>query len=207
LNRVPDAMEPVFGWRAWALGALLEHNDGPASAIALKSVTWPQEPWPAGRPAVASCHLGHEAPGCVCTCGIHAFRHATDLRTVFQPDILDAPPTVVGPVLGWGTVAMHERGWRAKFAYPEALALVCTRCLARGQMVKTATAAISRHWGIVVGRCAECGDNSATGPGRFHASDVLRALCSRYGVPPILIGAPAPIAVGDTSSLVDQDAR
>jgi hypothetical protein len=207
LNRVPDSIEPVLGWRAWALAALLEHNDGPASAIALKSVTWPQEPWPAGRPAVASCHLGHEAPGGVCTCGIHAFRHATDLRTVFQPDIIDAPPTVVGPVLGWGTVAMHERGWRAKFAYPEALALVCTRCLARGQMVKTATAAISRHWGIVVGRCAECGDNSATGPGRFHASDVLRALCSRYGVPPILIGAPAPIAVGDTSSLVDQDAR
>jgi len=35
---------------------------------------------------------------------------------------------VVGSVSLWGTVVEHERGWRAQFAYPARLRLVCAMC-------------------------------------------------------------------------------
>jgi hypothetical protein len=194
MSRVPDAVEPIRGWRAWVIGTRAEQGTGPVPALALRAVLWPQEPWPARRPTIASCHRGHAAPDPACQCGLHAFREATEVRTVFLPDMLLAPATVVGPVVGWGTVALHERGWRAQYAYPEALALVCGWCLTVREEVKTATVAItlSRDIGIA-GLCPECVAPLSPASGRFGASDVLAALCSRYGVPPISVGALKPI--------------
>jgi hypothetical protein len=108
--------------------------------------------------------------------------------------MLLAPATVVGPVAGWGRVAMHERGWRAQYAYPEALALVCGWCLTVREEVKAAAVAItlSRDIGIT-GLCPECVAPLSPAPGRLGAPDVHAALCSRYGVPPIGIGALEPI--------------
>ena len=35
---------------------------------------------------------------------------------------------MVGTVALWGTVVEHERGWRARYAYPDRLTLVCSMC-------------------------------------------------------------------------------
>ena len=35
---------------------------------------------------------------------------------------------MVGTVSLWGTVIEHEQGWRARFAYPARLGLVCSMC-------------------------------------------------------------------------------
>jgi hypothetical protein len=200
MSRVPDAVEPIRGWRAWVVGTLGEQGNGPLPALVLRAVAWPQDPWPARRPAVASCHLGHAAPDPGCQCGLHAFREATEVRTVFLPDMLFAPATVVGPVGGWGTLAMHERGWRAQYAYPEALALVCGWCLTIREEVKTATVAIAPCSPTgVVGLCAGCVRPLTPAPGRFSAADVLAVLCSRYEVPPISIGALERITVAGPS--------
>jgi hypothetical protein len=43
------------------------------------------------------------------------------------------PLPVVGTVSLWGRVIQHERGWRAQFAYPDRLRLVCSACLAIGE--------------------------------------------------------------------------
>jgi len=194
MSCVPDAVEPVRGWRAWVIGTCGEQRTGPVPAFALRAVSWPQEPWPARRPTIASCRRGHAAPDPACQCGLHAFREAAEVRTVFIPDILFAPATVVGPVAGWGTVALHERGWRAQYAYPEALALVCGWCLTVRAEVKTATVAITLSHDIgIAGLCTECVAPLSPANGRFGAPDVLAALCLRYGVPPISIGALEPI--------------
>ncbi|MGZ8631401.1 MAG: hypothetical protein ACXWZF_10625 [Actinomycetota bacterium] len=38
------------------------------------------------------------------------------------------PAPVVGRVSLWGRTIVHERGWRARFAYPDRLRLVCAVC-------------------------------------------------------------------------------
>ena len=40
--------------------------------------------------------------------------------------------SAVGTVALWGRVIEHERGWRAEFAYPDRLTLVCVVCLQQG---------------------------------------------------------------------------
>ena len=40
--------------------------------------------------------------------------------------------SAVGTVALWGRVIEHERGWRAEFAYPDRLTLVCVVCLQEG---------------------------------------------------------------------------
>jgi len=200
VSRVPDVLEPMRGWRAWVVGRVGAQGTGSAPLLGLSAVSWPQEPWPAGRPAVASCRTGHVAPDPGCQCGLHAFRDATDLRTVFLPEPFFAPATVVGPVVAWGTLALHERGWRAQYAYPEALAIVCGWCLTVREEVRTATVAITRSHDIgVVGLCRDCIAPPSPAPGRLRASDVLTALCESYHVPPISLSALESSAAGGPS--------
>ena len=40
--------------------------------------------------------------------------------------------SAVGTVALWGRVIEHERGWRAEYAYPDRLTLVCVVCLQEG---------------------------------------------------------------------------
>jgi hypothetical protein len=67
----------------------------------------------------------HEAPDIRCSCGIHAAR---SLATFDRPRPAWPPPPVIGTVSLWGTVVEHERGWRARYAYPARLGLVCAMC-------------------------------------------------------------------------------
>jgi hypothetical protein len=59
-----------------------------------------------------------------CTCGLYA---------VEEPELLRAArdPAVIGTVDMWGRVMEHERGYRAEFAYPQRLALICALCFWR----------------------------------------------------------------------------
>lgn len=124
-----EGTEPIDGWRLWRLGlgadrrpALLPAGSGGAGA------------WTPRRAAHARCGVPallrgtrrpHDAPDPRCVCGIHASRALGDAPR-------DAPayptPPVAGTVALWGRVIEHERGWRAAFAYPSRLTLVCTLC-------------------------------------------------------------------------------
>lgn len=59
--------------------------------------------------------IEHEVPDPSCSCGIYA---ASTLLPVW-PYVDDA--VVVGRVALWGRVVEHAQGWRAQFAYPQAL--------------------------------------------------------------------------------------
>jgi hypothetical protein len=125
--------EPIVGFRAWRL---VLTPDGARIAP-----TTPRPSWPPHRAEAAGCTgshtrlymvfdptaTPHRSPDKGCTCGWHAVR---DASTLVRPG---GPAAVVGQVSLWGRVIEHARGFRAEYAYPARLRLVCTRCMRTGR--------------------------------------------------------------------------
>ncbi len=120
--------EPVVGWRIWNLS---ESESGPALLPAGSG----SDEWPRRRPIEASCaapillvgrRRRHEVPAIGCRCGVYASR-SLDVFGRERPAWPPAP--VVGRASLWGRTIVHERGWRARFAYPERLRLECAVCV------------------------------------------------------------------------------
>ncbi len=118
--------EPISGWRIWNVSKDVER---PRLLPAGSGV----DPWEPMRAVEARCAqpslrrrgTRHVAPFLDCSCGIYASR---SLDVFERPRPAWPPPCVVGTVSLWGTVIEHERGWRARFAYPARLGLVCSMC-------------------------------------------------------------------------------
>lgn len=116
MHAAPDLIEPITGWRLWAVGP-----SGPGDVLISplrRRVTWHP-----GRELVAACtatsHFGGDAPVRGCSCGIHAFaerNRAVRLLAALAPQ--SSAPMVVGRVRLWGRVAVCEDGYRAQCAYP-----------------------------------------------------------------------------------------
>jgi len=125
----PDALldEPIVGWRAWNLSA----TDGDPLLEPAGSGTGAWQPRQAlaarcRAPALLTGVVGrHDAPDARCTCGIYAAR---SLDTFERNRPAWPPPTVIGTIALWGRIVEHERGWRARYAYPSRLRLVCAVC-------------------------------------------------------------------------------
>ena len=131
LEREPTADvfldEPITGWRVWNLS---EDRSGPLLRPAGAGV----DAWPPRRRVEARCGVSpllrggrspHAAPDLRCRCGIYASRSLE----AFEPSRPAWPPTpVIGTVAMWGRIVEHERGWRAQYAYPARLRLVCAMC-------------------------------------------------------------------------------
>jgi hypothetical protein len=119
--------EPIVGWRTWNL------SDDHSAPRLLPAGSGGRDAWEPRRAAEARCEASiltrtlhpHPAPEPSCTCGIHASR---SLDAFERPRPAWPPPCVVGTVSLWGTVIEHERGWRARYAYPARLGLVCSMC-------------------------------------------------------------------------------
>ncbi len=110
--------EPVVAWRTWTLAG---SSDG--SEIRLLPLFGDRRPWPVQGPARATCtRRGHHpVPSPDCTCGLYAtFGHDALRRS--------RDPAVLGTVAMWGRVVEHAFGYRAEFAYPQRLRLVCFLC-------------------------------------------------------------------------------
>jgi hypothetical protein len=86
-------------------------------------VTAGSKAWRPREVAQATCRLAwsHEAPNADCSCGLHATRDIDYLRRT-------RCPAVLGRVALWGRVIEHEHGYRARFAYPQRLRLICQFC-------------------------------------------------------------------------------
>lgn len=120
--------EAITGWRTWNL------SETPPAGPLLHPVGPGVDTWWPGRALRARCGATpilslfrppHDAPDPRCTCGIYAAR---SLQALDRPRPAWPPPPVVGTVSLWGRVIEHERGWRAAFAYPARLLLVCAMC-------------------------------------------------------------------------------
>lgn len=110
--------EPIVAWRAWALTG---HHDG--SHLLLRPVARRARTWQPREIVEASCRTSrwHEAPDPACTCGLHGTQGLEVLRKT-------KCPAVLGRVALWGRVIEHELGFRARFAYPQRLRLLCQFC-------------------------------------------------------------------------------
>jgi hypothetical protein len=124
---VPDAVEPVVGWRCWRVA---DEPDGLVLLSAHHSLRWAP-----GWPAEASCASLHESPAGGCGCGLYAARapelavaylptHIKETLRARQPDILGYDVVMaIGRVSLWGRVVEAEWGWRAERGYPTELYL------------------------------------------------------------------------------------
>ena len=112
------ATEPVVAWRAWALTG---RRDG--TNLLLRPVAGRTRPWRPREIAMAGCKGArfHRSPEPTCTCGLHATDSLESLRRA-------RCPAVIGRVAMWGRVIEHEHGFRAEFAYPQRLTLICQFC-------------------------------------------------------------------------------
>ena len=110
--------EPVVAWRTWKLT-----GRGDGTHLRLRPVAGRARPWQPMQPTEAVCRIGrmHAAPNVDCTCGLHGCHEPELLRRTKSPAVL-------GRVALWGRVVEHELGYRARFGYPQRLALVCFLC-------------------------------------------------------------------------------
>ena len=182
-----DAMltEPIIAWRAWTMQQGLRDR-GPL----LRPIGDSGRVWPARAPASATCaRHTHVSPGFDCTCGLHATR---------TPDLLRRArdPSVVGTVALWGRIVEHDRGYRAAYAYPQRLRLVCHLCFwLRGINGSAADLVTRRRRGRLVPLCLDhvelCNRYGYATPHLVPAEEVESALLSNYAVEVLRTGLAA----------------
>jgi len=171
---VPDAIEPLIGWRAWALARTVEGQ------LELRPIIYSGETWPPHEVVPAKCpphggREGHAPPQPECTCGFYAVDGLDRLPTVMGRDV-----TVIGSVALWGRLIEHESGTRAEFAYPERLRLICGPCWEAGVFTPGVVATGGTSRGTMLALC----DRHANGVGG-SPSAIQRELLETYAVDPL----------------------
>lgn len=150
--------EPLVAWRTWTLSGSRDGRD-----IRLLPLFGDRRPWPLGDAARATCTRRgrHAVPGFDCSCGWYATHGHEALRR-------SRDPAVLGTVALWGRIVEHTFGFRAEFAYPQRLRLVCFLCLWQwgADRVRDCEVVVRRPRGRLVPLCGPDAD-----------------LCRRYGYP------------------------
>lgn len=173
----PDLVaEPVIGWRTWRV--VRDERERVRLVSPMQALVWPpREPARAtcGRSALAA----HTAPAAACTCGIYAAESMDRLRRVgLQLGGLAAG--AVGTVAMWGTVVVHQVGFRCELAYPGRLRLVCARCVAEGRSGEPSR--VKRQGDLLVPTCQEHASSISGRPVRDTPARLQAELLSEYAV-------------------------
>ena len=115
---VEYADEPLMAWRSWALT-----GTGAGEGLLLRPVVGRSRQWQPREITRAACkrHRYHDAPDLDCRCGLHASQSMAILSRT-------RCPAVLGRVAMWGRIVEHDFGYRAQFAYPQRLRLICQFC-------------------------------------------------------------------------------
>jgi hypothetical protein len=155
----PDTLtDPILAWRTWTLCGSRDGGD-----LRLLPLFGDRRPWPARTPARASCTRRgrHAVPGLGCTCGWYAMHDHGPLRR-------SRDPAVLGTVALWGRVVEHDFGFRAEYAYPQRMRLVCFLCLWQwgADRARACEVVVRRSGSRLVPLCAKDAE-----------------LCRRYGYP------------------------
>jgi hypothetical protein len=174
--------EPVLGWRAWRL----HRGDGGVRIVP----TTPRSAWEPRVAIHATCSGSHtreymvhnpelvkfhRSPEPGCTCGVHAIKDPSRLARSGRA------AAVVGRVAMWGRVIEHTKGYRAEFAYPSRLRLVCSWCLWYGRLPAVPDRVFERG-GAMRPACARHADRPAAVGTRLDVADVQQELLDVYGI-------------------------
>ncbi len=175
-----DAIE---GWRAWRL---VRAGDG---TVGLGSLFSPEERWRARSAARAVCAVEgsyHPAPAVDCRCGYYAYADRARVAGASRRS------AVVGAVSMWGSVIGHDFGFRAEYAYPQRLRLVCGPCLRIGRDRTPRWVVVRREELTAV--CARHAPRLGRRAERIPAEAVQADLLGAYAVellPPTGLSAPS----------------
>jgi hypothetical protein len=121
--KVPDAIEPAVGYRAWIV------ENGLLYSIMHMSM------WEPHQTFEAMCELhNHEVPDPRCRCGTYAtttFNRLFAMGYAREGNGLFSVPrgvvSIAGQVNLWGGIIPADTGWRAQFAYPKKLLVPYSR--------------------------------------------------------------------------------
>jgi hypothetical protein len=175
--------EPILGWRAWRL-----HRDEEGRLRI--APTTPRPDWEPGVAMHARCsgahtrmylvfnpelEAFHRSPEPGCTCGLHAMKDPTRLARGARF------AGVIGRVAMWGRVIEHTKGWRAEFAYPSRLRLICAWCLPRRRFPGVPEHVVERK-GWLRPVCAEHAAKLLVPGEEAVAASVEAELLDTYGV-------------------------
>lgn len=186
-------IEPVLGWRAWRLrrieGGLRIVPTTPRSAweprVAIHATCSGSHTreYMVYNPELAATHRSPE-PGC--TCGIHAIKDPGRLARAGRS------AAVVGRVAMWGRVIEHTKGYRAEFAYPSRLRLVCSWCLWYGRLPAIPDRVFERGGELRPACEGHAGRPAAVGT--LLAVDVVQQeLLDTYGIEPLPVESFRPL--------------
>jgi len=174
--------EPILGWRAWRL----HRTEGGLRIVP----TTPRAAWEPRAAVHATCSgahtreylvynpelaAQHRSPMPGCTCGIHAMKDPSRLARSGRAT------AVVGRVAMWGRVIEHTRGYRAEFAYPSRMRLVCSWCLWYGRLPAVPDR-VFEHAGALRPACAEHAGRPAAVGTRLEVGPIQQELLGTYGV-------------------------
>jgi hypothetical protein len=168
---VERSAEPVAAWRAWRL-----RRDGEAGQLRLQPA-FRGSSWEPLQPVRAACarRRRHEAPKRRCTCGLYGFNDGSEVG------IGGTRLAVVGQVSMWGRVVEHDLGYRAEFAYPARMRLVCSVCLTMGERPATPVV-VAEEGGFALPLCE---DHARSHRGHMElrpSTEVEAELLSTYAV-------------------------
>ncbi len=191
------AVEPIQGWRAWRL----HRTEGGLLRIA---PTTPRSDWTPGVPIHATCSAAHtreymvynpelaafhRSPEPGCTCGIHAMKYPRRLRRA-RPG---RNAGVIGTVAMWGRVIEHTKGWRAEFAYPARLRLICVWCLWNARLPGVPDVVLERE-GWLRPACSEHRSHPQAVGSQLEVRPVEQEMLNNYGVELMPVEALSPPA-------------
>jgi hypothetical protein len=188
--------EAARGWRLWSLVPAHPETAGDWR------LTSPHRfaPWHPLEPLRASCADCLSPPSVDCSCGIRGYsagRFVDDIPSRFgEPGSFSAPfasarmvaRCIVGEVAGWGNLFPSSVGWRAEFAYPLSVALVCIGCLVTRARLEPAVWVCSspagRHWATCDPHTREYLNMPSSMRRTSPAGDVEEELRKRYRATP-----------------------
>lgn len=196
MSTIPDRTKPVVGWRMWSLVPVATARSRPG-AWGLCSPFTPVE-WLPRIPTRAVCSDCAESPSLYCRCGLYALwtgPFAEDAAAIRGSVPSFSPPfasgtlvsrCVVGRVAGWGKVVEHRKGWRAGFAYPLSVAVICVGCLVCAGRFNRAdwicTSPAGRRWATCEDHTREYLNMPCSMRRAMAAGEAERELLERYGV-------------------------
>ena len=111
---------PLIGFRDWRVRVEPLRLTG-----VIHAVGWPLDDVVATCRVVEGLHSWdalHGAPRADCTCGLYGRHELAEVPKAIPLAHHIYGVRVIGAVVGWGRMVIHERGWRAEFAKPVALA-------------------------------------------------------------------------------------
>lgn len=176
--------DAILAFRAWRL-VWDDAEQAPRLAPTTPRPWWPPKAAPAATCSGSHTRLymvfdptatPHRSPDAGCTCGWHAVH---DPSTLVRPG---GPAAVIGQVSLWGQVIEHAKGWRAEFAYPARLRLVCSRCARTGRWPAEPAIVARRDAELVPACAAHAALELAPGTDGEPARPIQAALLDAYAV-------------------------